>query len=752
LAGNLGVSKAPFEQSLKCRRPDGPHVIHATIPVPRQSFDPKYCPYSIHDDSPQNKPLVTQWELVATMREFMVCELSAYNENVAPAGFVHYAVSETHTSGPPFHTVSPEVAGYLSKTDVTDAKILVTDQLGAVHEIDLAGEEDHFRLVRGGGGGGFVRFTSRRHVVSPVGGFHIFATWSVGSNQIDFQVKWHNADFEARRAAIYFKSFSVQPGRGWKLSAYEDVVQSGITDERHVIPTQFEREFRFSVFPEDESFRGENEGWAVGDWSQGGYLPTRLPVPDLTKPVFHTDWAARRTADLDRLNRGRQSPQWPSGTLPPDRFWPVVGNPSGNDTSGQDMWNHYHVEVAHDGDPDALLAVQIQAQRNHARHPAGIFLANGDPITPDDLIPSPAPQNGTPWFYPNFVFSSRSGGGPPEDAPFDFHLFEPAPGSPGIGAAPYEAELVRWKPNNEQHFVRTFKDSHTLVWLDNDPLARLDSRMEGVMARMVKWGGPGGELVAGFGGPGDSIAGWGAGKGITDGRDEAFEATAICFQYAIATDPLERTRLGEWLDLYSSSQRSVQMPSGFTQATHASKVNTAAPLGGAYFGASNLEASFIATALQGIRETVERVDADALRRLVVDIGKGQWRYAWWRPGGVPARAPLSNFPVGPLDKLNPSGSLVRYTSQAEWPSSVVAEITSYIEENPFFLDNFQVGAALGYWIFLQSMAVEAATATTAMMGVTLNDFRGAYDALIAEGTSMLHSRALLLVKFQEAFG
>ena len=76
---------------------------------------------------------------------------------------------------------------------------------------------------------------------------------------------------------------------------------------------------------------------------------------------------------------------------------------------------------------------------------------------------------------------------PSFDAPFFFSQT-----GPGVGSASYDP--TTFDPIDLQHYVRRTKANKALVWLTNDPLARLYLRMDAELGRMTFHEGPGGRL------------------------------------------------------------------------------------------------------------------------------------------------------------------------------------------------------------------------------------------------------------------
>jgi hypothetical protein len=308
----------------------------------------------------------------------------------------------------------------------------------------------------------------------------------------------------------------------------------------------------------------------------------------------------------------------------------------------------------------------VEQLRYGSRQMGCIYDPQGRPIRIEEYCNS----NGTlPWS----LFNNQFVGNPAKDAPFYFSQT-----GPGTGSASYDP--LDYEPIDDQHMIRRTKANKVLVWLDNDPLARLYLEMDATLKRMTFYEGPGGKVAL----PSQKAL------GLPWGRGEAWAADALATMYAIGDDDW-RARHFVWFEVFALALYRSQMPSGLFSALDGGKVATTPPYGHHLdepcpWGIHALQASssevpdfrvhrsneqvYLMMALRAIQETVGVDTGEMVRR----CGEGLWGLAW-KPG---TDGLLDRYPAGPI-----SGK--PYASSSEIPAGLTTTIPK---------DTFHVGEGL----------------------------------------------------------
>ena len=90
-----------------------------------------------------------------------------------------------------------------------------------------------------------------------------------------------------------------------------------VKPDLHILPQRMERSFRLILHPDDETPLIDLEGWAIGNWSAGGYMPQNVGLPDMS----HTTIDLSVQKDLDYSLLASNSPTIP-GDTPESPLWP----------------------------------------------------------------------------------------------------------------------------------------------------------------------------------------------------------------------------------------------------------------------------------------------------------------------------------------------------------------------------------------------------------------------------------------------
>jgi hypothetical protein len=664
-------------------------VVHGTMPVPLGAFRRTQCPFVVVD--PSGTPLDTQWELVLVAKDYMVVELHAIVVNTGgwsgeQSFGVYLGTSPFEFSGFDAQTVS---ALFTANALV----FRVVDGSGQSHPIALTGPSLPTRYVRLGP----ATLTIERTFQSAFGGLQAWMTVRADSKEIELILNWHNGGLPAL-PDVYFDRVYLDTASTVKwtpllpdpASSFPELVQY----DKHVLPQRWERSFRVVVHPLNVTPDLSLRGFAVGDWSGGGYLPQAIPLPSLDHTLV--DLTPKKDDDFYRLQNN--IPTIP-GNAPVSFLWPAQGVYYGGMTSGTEIEPLPGVAVAVSGQPDGLLSLYVEQLRYGARHMGCIYDPSGQPIVQDIYLNA----DGTaPWDLFDNVFI----GNPPKDWPFNF-----SKKGPGVGTASYDPRI--YEPIDYQHYVRRLKANLALLWLDNDPLAKLHVRMDAELGRMCYYEGPGGRLQV------PQTPGLGAGYG----RGEAWVALALAAAWTIQ-DTSWRALTRDWFDTFHRALDVAQMPNQLFSAQSTGKMATLPPYGNgqtAYYWVHRSDEQIqILHALQAIDACVGIDCSNLIRTGALAI----WNFAW-KPGTTGV---LDIYPAGPL--WGP-----RYTSRSQFPSGLTSTVPS---------DAFHVPLALHYGALHGANMLPALYAYTGVSNLT-----GALAVFESTGTKNLENRAGCLALLQK---
>lgn len=612
-------------------------LVHGTVPLPPLPFRRGESPWVLVD--PDGNALPTQWELVATLQNFQVVELSAIAHN--PGTWNKREVFTVHpgSSKQTFSGFDPALLQAVSRPDTF--RLWMLDQQGRAHVQTLTTGGKPTRIHRLGS----ARITFENDFQSSLGGVQVWIDLVAGSEQVGLILNWHNGGLPAQ-PDLYFTALGLEVPSGLRWTpllpdpavAEPLLVKSG----KHVLPQRWERSFRVIVHRDGTTPDLSLEGWAVGDWSKGGYMAQSLAVPSLAHTTI--DLVPKQLDDFDRLRR--LQPTSP-GSPPVNFLWPAQGIYYGGMTGGVEIEQFHAVPLAYSGQPEGLLSEYVEQLRYASRQMGCIYQANGLPVDQDTVL---NPDGSQPFDLFNNVFL----GNPPKDAPFDFSKT-----GPGNGFSTYDPNL--FAPIDSQHLVRRTKANKALVWLDNDPLAKRYSMMDAELGRMAFYEGTGGRLS-------DPVK---KAQGSELGRGEAWVADAMAFAYAIS-DPAWRRQHLPWFQRFVGILGKAQMANGLLSALDHGKMATSPPYGDGhtafYFVHRANEQIFLMHALRAIQHaTGIRTDP-----IIARTGEGLWRFAW----KVGTDGPLSIFPVGPV-----AGS--RYSKRVQIPSG----LTTTVLRDPYHVAN-----------------------------------------------------------------
>ncbi len=396
-----------------------PHVVTATVPT--RSSAPLVAE-GLDSDS----------RLIARPGSgWYVHEIAAH----VPAGASSFAVREGTRANPPVlaqHVAAARTPGTIS--------LRLTDAAGSL-TFSLTGPATAERR------GNVYRLLHRHVALGRFGWAHVWIGCRRGTQQLDLAVLMHRSIPTGDARLVSAEIMSAYPV-AWSLP---DPVSSGsymIEPGNYLWPAQFARPFWFSV-----GLTHEPERIGVADWSDGGYLPSALPVPKVALPPYDLATARALLATLS------PSPSW--GGEPASALWPASGVTGGSEGGGTDRavlagsrW------AASRGDAGALEFHRIEMLRNLAR--ARVRLGpSGEPL---DL-------RGLPRTW-SFDVGFLAG----QDAPWEWDSYPQLAGS---------GDPRRFADHDTTSMHRRLNECWTLAYLAADPIAMLLTREGGTRAALT---------------------------------------------------------------------------------------------------------------------------------------------------------------------------------------------------------------------------------------------------------------------------
>ena len=309
-------------------------VLHGTMMTERSALSAFESPFQVLD--PDGVALPTQCELVARLLDGMVVEIRALVDN-RWSGEQTFDVVEA-PSGLDLSRFDLAALGTLFTLSSVEAELEL--QNGQRFTRSLTGfdtRNEPFRM-------GSATITLRRDFGDQHGGGQVWSTLNAESREIEFVYNWHNGALPAQ-PDLYFRSLGIKTPQGWTWTPILPDPAAGngylVTPDDHVIPQRMERSFRFVVHPVGTTPDIERSGWAVSDWSQGGYQTQSIPLPDLDH--VNVDLTPQKNIDYDRLrNNQATSP----GETPVSPLWPAKGVKYGGMTGGIDIHQFDGVALA----------------------------------------------------------------------------------------------------------------------------------------------------------------------------------------------------------------------------------------------------------------------------------------------------------------------------------------------------------------------------------------------------------------------
>ncbi|MBL8863340.1 MAG: hypothetical protein JNK02_15200 [Planctomycetes bacterium] len=688
-----------------------PFVVRGTLPVPaRTHVEPSTSvPFQLRGPDGvvalAQIETVTRWPRAADGAD-VVQVLARVDRpaSAAPGARVRYdVVYQPHGAGSTLPSV--HVESLLSEPGAL--RLLARDVFGHAYEADLwadgRGLTDSARSLKRGRVLSEVATHEVLRPLAPTGGptatlphlmgAHAYVTRWTGEDFVSIDLRIHNA-FSGRNAStsdddplgkLYFESLELSVPAGWTILEAVDNPWSGpclVQDERavkplvraieggalHVMPplAQFHRrvviaragaEARAEAFLREEgvafcrpgvngSGREHFSWWngAIGRW-----FPQRHALPDLganNEPALRAALSAEWNALAAQVRSGA------TGTYPIESGnlgWAhPFGIQDGGMVSGAEIYLYDGADVAQAASVEGLRAAQLRLRMYTDRQPNVMFDADGRAARAKDWVVHASAGSFLPiWWYNAPMFWASD--------PFGYGA---APGHQvaavaAAGRAPwYEGQLLAFEPIDWQHLVRYTRSAKTLLWLDNDTLAKEDlvAQAEGFLFGYSNlpqdlWGNiiPTGMLAMQ-----NYVAAY-PGMGLAFGRGESWGLDAVLCAYSTMNDAW-RAELLPWArDLVAMLERGQSACSGIIQASPQYNV-----FGGQYRCRQSIEAAIMENALVGLRETVLE-DADPAHSARLNEVLRRALYAMVSPyvWSNVHNGPWAMMAVGPFDMAAP---------------------------------------------------------------------------------------------------
>lgn len=429
----------------------------------------------------------------------------------------------------------------------------------------------------------------------------------------------------------------------------------------HMMGPQAQFERRLAIVPPGEESRAReahaNAGlafcvrgqgfWSWFDPATARYFPRRdlLASVDFVKRAKKSGKAAVRTQDASDLASLREA--LGTGTK---KGWYVESNVIGwahpwfvkeQGSPGGEAISTFegHLSAAA-GSRDGYTYLSLLHRMNVSRQPEAAYDKHGDVVGYHRWLDSEG----------RIPFDFRTNGGVVM-APFRLPMNWGAPCSEQVRevvqrglrphydtGTPYEkngnlpdtsANILAWRPHDDQHMVRYTKNTKALVWLGNDAMAKDDLRLSAELYRLMRHESP------------HIPASWSTGvtlreleklaaahphEGVGVGREDGWGIDAMCAAYSVADDAW-RAANRRWFDRMSQLLADCQLPNGFFQRFRNERV-----LGHQrYAVAQTSEHFFLIHALRCMCESVYRGVDDERRKQLEGIALTAIDWLMWGP-------------------------------------------------------------------------------------------------------------------------
>jgi hypothetical protein len=508
-------------------------------------------------------------------------------------------------------------------------------------------------------------------------GWQAFLTARTGSDILELTLNVHNAfcavPYVAPTGHAYFRDLSLVLPKGWEMQTeWEEPASGNPTPDAHdafyVVPLvranddgtmhmmaqHGEREWRLTLYETGNETAAEEiraqRGWgtarpgiseeaggeALWSWSNpetANYQAQCFPVPDLDH--VHDSCVDKVLGWWDSyyeaLASGSSLVYKGSEAF---GYYHPYGVSYGGMTGGSEIFPFDGLEVIQAGLEAGLSATRALHYMYSCRQPGAIYTIKGQPLWFETML---ADGSRCDWNYFNAGWTQKQDGA---------YGFVGAPNQhrdeiEAAGQLPtYEDKLTRdigsyssfFQPIDFQHYVRRTRSCRTLVWLDNDPLAKRKLQMLAEIGMMHYHAEPS-STTAGVHGKLAAVVTDNPGATVTAGRGDAWVLDAAAAAYATAPKvwrdrPVVRT----WFNTAVSTFRAALTPAGIAIGTTYGKQATQEPFNGNYIVCQCFEQCLLAHAVRGVLksvlEGVSQIEELAREFVVLNGAPGIADYMW----------------------------------------------------------------------------------------------------------------------------
>ena len=684
-------------------------LLRATLPVPTGTMQPGTSiePLAIRDSS--GTVATTQVDIVSLYPREVdgadVVEVSAVVE--APLGAVAddrvtYDVVRVNTASTTLDTSTRAAQLVATPHSVT---LHTRDAHGHAYEADLLADMRTQTTSHQLEADGRVYRRDRTHAmlmaVAPQSGatptlphahgVHTFVTTYAHTDAVRLDLHVHNAFTNAVAndarddvlGDLYFESLTLSVPTGWMIvplvadpylgSLSDDGQQASIaivsplTDNKlHVLPQRSRFQRSFVLAPLDSQATalalahdrglgfvvptnfGSTEAWSWWNPYTARYYPQRMALPrwsDATLSSVRTTLANEAQSLSSILTNGTTSPNNYPVSSPVLGWAHPFGIAYGGMTGGDEIWLWDGVDVAAARSVDGIRSARLRMRMYTSRQPNALFELAGEPMSVEGWTragPS-GPYMPVWWFNgPLLWVADPWGYGSADQSQRQLATSQGR-------LAPYDAAIRNYAPIDYQHYVRHTRTLKTLVWLANDPLAKLELEAQAESWRLsypdVPQNTGGAAIETGYLAD-KRYAQAHPGNGLDFGRGEGWGLDSLVAWYSVASLDRRHTLQPFFSDLSQTLWDAQADCSGTLMASAASNI-----FGGLYSIRTQTETAIVEHALLGMRESVLlRADLSAAAQ-IADVLEGSYYSTIsdlvWRSD---RRGPLFKVAVGPYDR------------------------------------------------------------------------------------------------------
>jgi hypothetical protein len=314
-------------------------------------------------------------------------------------------------------------------------------------------------------------------------------------------------------------------------------------------------------------------------------------------------------------------------------------------TGGDEIWLWDGVDVAAARSVNGIRSARLRMRMYTSRQPNALFELAGEPMSVEGWTragPS-GPYMPVWWFNgPLLWVADPWGYGSADQSQRQLATSQGR-------LAPYDAAIRNYAPIDYQHYVRHTRTLKTLVWLANDPLAKLELEAQAESWRLsypdVPQNTGGAAIETGYLAD-KRYAQAHPGNGLDFGRGEGWGLDSLVAWYSVASLDRRHTLQPFFSDLSQTLWDAQADCSGTLMASAASNI-----FGGLYSIRTQTETAIVEHALLGMRESVLLCADLSAAAQIADVLEGSYYSTIsdlvWRSD---RRGPLFKVAVGPYDR------------------------------------------------------------------------------------------------------